>query len=136
MLSIRQPLTASPSVNLSGLAPFTANIATRCPGSVTIPVSLVSPKSALGLSFPAFCGGRRVLLNSGRASTTASNSSIRELGCRCMAATPGLRGSAPVALRLGWSSLAGCSSMKTITAKIRDPARSSEIAKRAIMAFP
>ena len=49
MLSIRQPLTASPSATLNGFSPFTAKIAIRRPGSVTIPVSLVSARSEIGL---------------------------------------------------------------------------------------
>jgi hypothetical protein len=45
MLSIRQPLTASPSATFSGLSPLTAKIAMRRPGVVTIPVSLASERS-------------------------------------------------------------------------------------------
>src|SRR6516165_3843149 len=68
MLSIRQPLTASPSATLNGLSPLTAKIAMRRPGSVTIPVSLVSARSESFAPGEAVWAGRRVLLNSGRAS--------------------------------------------------------------------
>ena len=67
ILSMRQPLTASPSVNFNGLAPFTAKIAILRPGSVTIPVRRVSARSEVPPpSLAAVCGGRRELLNSGR----------------------------------------------------------------------
>src|SRR5262249_55924074 len=77
ILSIRQSLTASPSAALSGLSPLIAKIAIFRPGLVTIPVSLVSARSESG-EFPAaaLCGGRRELLNSGRASIAVNNSSI------------------------------------------------------------
>src|SRR5204863_9780236 len=76
ILSMRQPLTASPSVNLNGLAPLTAKIAILRPGSVTIPVRRVSARSEVfPLSLAAVCGGRRELLNSGRPRTVARSSS-------------------------------------------------------------
>jgi hypothetical protein len=47
MASIRQPLTLSPSVRISGLASLTAKIAMWRPGAVTIPVSRLSERSVL-----------------------------------------------------------------------------------------
>jgi hypothetical protein len=75
MLSIRQPLTASPSATLNGFSPFTAKIAIRRPGSVTIPVSLVSARSESASLAAVPWGGRRVLLNNGRASIAVNSSS-------------------------------------------------------------
>jgi hypothetical protein len=75
MLSIRQPLTAPPSTTLNGFSPFTAKIAIRRPGSVTIPVSLVSARSESGSLAAVPWGGRRVLLNNGRASIAVNSSS-------------------------------------------------------------
>jgi hypothetical protein len=120
MLSIRQPLTASPSVNLSGLAPFTAKIATWCPGAVTIPVSRASARSELATSLAPLGGGRRVLLNSGRARAMATNSSSRVLGCpRTVGAAPDRPETAAGAV---FSVAVGLSSTKTIAPKTKHPA--------------
>src|ERR1700738_4066049 len=73
ILSMRQPLTASPSVNFNGLAPFTAKIAILRPGSVTIPVKRVSARSEVPpLLSAAVCGGGGGAANRGGARTIAT----------------------------------------------------------------
>ena len=81
MRSTRHPLTVSPSLTTSAFAPSGAKIAIRWPGTTTIPVSLVSasPESAAALS-PPRGGGRRVLLNNGRARIVANSSLYRPGG--------------------------------------------------------
>ncbi len=89
MLSIRQPLIDSPSTAFSGFSPpLTTKIAIRWSVSVTIPVSRVSARSeSVDASGEALCGGRRVLLNSGRAKAVATSSSILGFCCRRMGGT-------------------------------------------------
>ena len=134
MFSIRQPLTFSPSVRVSGLAPFTAKIAIRRPGSVTIPVSRVSVSSALGAASPAaLCGGRRVLLNRGRASVAASSSSSLGFCCRRIAGASS--GCAKTSATAASPVLAGSSSTRIIEPKTKHPAISRISKRRSVTAW-
>ena len=72
MLSIRQSFSASPSDRTTALVPFTAKIAMRRSGSITMPLSLTSggPRSLL-LSDDAVCEARCVGPCSGSAISRA-----------------------------------------------------------------
>ena len=93
MLSSFQPFSASPNDRVRGFAPATAKIASRRSGSITIPVSLTSLSSgSVAPADLAVSRGRRVGLNSGRATIVATSFAV---GCgtgrrwlRCTAGCP------------------------------------------------
>ena len=133
ILSMRHPLTESPSPTFNGLSPLTANNASRWSRIVTIPVSLESERS-LSLAAPpeAPCGGRRVLLKSGRARAAPTSSS----GLAFCGRIVGLAASERA---VAWATTAssgpaGASSMKMIAPSRRQPPTSSKSGRRSIMA--
>ena len=128
MLSSFQPFSASPNDRVRGFAPATAKMASRRSGSITIPASLTSLSSgSVAPADLAVSRGRRVGLNSGRATIVAKSLAVCcGSGCRWLRCTAGCPWSV-VGRRTSVASegVPPESSSRKIT-----PARPTEIAKR------
>ena len=126
MLSRCHSLMVSPSARASGLLPGTAKMATRCSGSMTIPLSLrFGSCGSEDLSPVGRSGGRRVSLNNGWARVVCTNSSARG---RCAAGAAGTLVRAVLGGAVDWSAVSP-NSTNSRAAKIALPARQATMTR-------